>query len=86
MSSPGHRISEKQVELRKDSNRVEIIQYCCGSQNVAPEGAWVAQLVKGLPSAWVMIPRSWDGALHWVPCSAGSLFLPLPPAHALSNK
>ena len=41
-------------------------------------GAWVAQLVKHLPSAQVMIPESWDQALHWVPCSARSLLLSLP--------
>ena len=52
-------------------------------------GAWVAQLVKCLPSAQVMIPGSWDQA----PCPdlslAGSLLfsVPLPaapPACALS--
>ena len=42
------------------------------------KGAWVAQLVKRLPSAQVMIPGSWDRAPHGVPCSAGSLLLPLP--------
>lgn len=44
-------------------------------------GAWVAQLVKNLPLAQVMIPGvlgSWDQAPHWAPCSAGSLHLPLP--------
>jgi len=40
-------------------------------------GAWVAQLVKRLPSAQVTIPESWDGFLHWDPCSAGSPLLPL---------
>jgi len=40
-------------------------------------GAWVAQSVKHLPLAQVMIPGSWDGVLaHW---GAGfSLCLPLP--------
>ena len=41
-------------------------------------GAWVAQLVKHLPWAQVIVPESWDPALHWAPCSAGSLLLPLP--------
>ena len=41
-------------------------------------GAWVAQLVKCLPSAQVMIPGFWDQALHRAPCLAGSLLLPLP--------
>ena len=41
------------------------------------ESAWVAQLVKHLPSAQVMIPRSWNQALGRAPCSVGSLLLPL---------
>ena len=42
-------------------------------------GTWVAQLVKHLPSAQVMISReSWDRAPCWALCSAGSLLLPLP--------
>ena len=48
----------------------------------------MAQLVKHLPSAQIMIPGSWVQALNQAPCSAGSLLLPLfsvpPPAHALS--
>ena len=54
------------------------------------QGAWVAQWVKCLPSAQVMIPRSWDWAPHRALCLVGSLLLPLPlpTAHArsLSNK
>ena len=42
------------------------------------KGTWVAQLVKLLPSAEVMISGSWDQAPGWAPCSAGSLCLPLP--------
>ena len=47
---------------------------------------WVAQSVKHLPSAQVMISGSWDGALGQAPCSVGSLLLPppLPPACELS--
>ena len=41
-------------------------------------GTWVAQSVKRLPTTQIMIPGSWDRALHWAPCSAGSLLLPLP--------
>ena len=42
--------------------------------NVNP-GAWVAQLVKGLPSAQVTIPGSWCGALRRVLCSVRSLLM-----------
>ena len=38
----------------------------------------MAQSVKHLPSAQVMIPGSWDQAPHWASYSAGSLLLPLP--------
>ena len=38
---------------------------------------WLIQLVKHLLLALVMIPGSWDQALHWAPFSAGSLSLPL---------
>ena len=49
-------------------------------------GTWVAQLVRHLPSAWVMIPESWDQTPHQAPCSVGSLPLPilLLPPHTLS--
>ena len=40
-------------------------------------GAWVAQWVKPLPLAQVMISGSWDQAPHWTLCSAGILLLPL---------
>ena len=32
----------------------------------------------GWTSAWVVIPGSWDQALFWAHCSAGSLLLSLP--------
>ena len=38
----------------------------------------MAQSVKHLPLARVMILGSWDRAPHWGPCSVGSLLLPLP--------
>ena len=38
----------------------------------------MAQSVKFLPSAQVMIPGSWDQALSWAPCSVESRILPLP--------
>ena len=42
-------------------------------------GAWVAQSIKHLPSAQVMISGSWDRALHWAPCSAESASPSAPP-------
>ena len=41
-------------------------------------GTWEALLVKHLLSAQVMIPESWDRALHQAPCSLGTLLLSLP--------
>ena len=40
-------------------------------------GCLVAQSVAHLPSAQVLIPGSWDGALCLAPCSAGNLLLSL---------
>ena len=40
-------------------------------------GAWVAQFVKHLPSAQVMIPGSGDQVPHQALCSMASLLLPL---------
>jgi len=40
--------------------------------------AWVAQMVKRLPSVQVMIPGSWVPAPRRAPCSVGSLLVPLP--------
>ena len=37
----------------------------------------MAQLVKHLPEAQVIIPGSWDPAPPQAPCSTGSLLLPL---------
>ena len=42
-------------------------------------GTWVAQAVKHLPSAWVIILESSDGALHWPPCSVESASPSAPP-------
>ena len=47
-------------------------------QKLLRRGLRVAQFVKHLPLAQVMIPGSWDGALRQGPGSLGSLLLPLP--------
>ena len=50
-------------------------------------GAWVAQSVKHLPSAQVMILGSLDRAPYLAASSVGSLLLPLTllPTHALAH-
>ena len=45
--------------------------------NKSSRGTWVAQWVKPLPSAQVMISGSWGQAPHRALCSAGSLLPPL---------
>ena len=40
-------------------------------------GTWVAQPIKHLPLAQVMILGSWDRAPCWAPCSTRNLLLPL---------
>ena len=58
-------------------------------QELHAQGTWVAQLVKRLASAQVMIPAPWDQAPYWAPSSVGSLLLSLTllllPAHAVSQ-
>ena len=49
------------------------------NKNFLLVGTWMAQSVKHLPSAWVMIPESQDWAPHWGPWSRGNLLLPPPP-------
>ena len=61
------------------------------SSKVREWGARVAQSVKSLPLAQVMISGSWDGALLWAVCTMGSLLLLLPlhdlsGSHSLSGK
>ena len=56
---------------------------------MAKVGRLLAQSVKRLPLAQVMILQSWDQALCQAPCSVESLLLPLPaalPAYAVSVK
>ena len=47
-------------------------------QKRMPQGRLGGSVVKRLPSAQGLIPRSWNQAPHRAPCSAGSLLLPLP--------
>jgi len=56
------------------------------SLNFKVGGAWVAQMVKHLPLAQVMIPGSWDGAPAWGSLLGGEPASPstVPPACALS--
>jgi len=57
------------------------------AKELSPGGRLVAQSVKCLPSAQVMVPGSRDQAPHWAPRSLGNPLLPLsapPPACALS--
>ena len=44
---------------------------------------WVAQWVKCMPLAQVMIPGVWDPARHRAPCSAGESASPTPSAPPL---
>lgn len=48
--------------------------------------AWVAQLVKLVLLAQVVIPGSWDRVSRRAPCSLRTLLLPLPPSLSLMNK
>ena len=61
------------------------------AKKILNRGSWVAQLVKHLLPAQIMISGSWDWAPHWALCSVESLLLPLPlpatsPACARSDK
>ena len=60
----------------KDPKTTGLINRCL------TRSAWVALWVGHLPLAQVIIPGTWDQALHGAPCSSGSLLLPLPwPLH-----
>ena len=52
-------------------------QFCCEAKLFKNQfqGCLGGSVSKHLPSAQVMIPRSWDGASHWAPCSVESLLL-----------
>ena len=64
----------------KKSSMIEIGRVKC-----KPRGAWVAQSVKHLPSAQVMILESWDRASYLLSGESASLFpSALHATHALS--
>ena len=53
------------------SEIIDFLNPICGEiqkQQDGFRGAWVAQSVKCLPSAQVMIPGSWDRAPYRAPC------------------
>ncbi|XP_034513918.1 bone marrow stromal antigen 2 isoform X1 [Ailuropoda melanoleuca] len=77
-------IEKLKQELQDALEKVERLRSWCPSFSVnrPPRDAWLAQSVKRLPSAQVMVSRSWNGVPHQAPCSAGSLLLPLPPPAA----
>ena len=61
--------------------RVQNHVHCCvnyETEKFEARGPWVAQLMKHLLSAQVMIRGSWDRVPHRAPCSVGNLPLSLP--------
>ena len=65
----------------KQSNRLPALLQNLKKQTNKPNtgrGAWVAQSVKHLPLAQVVVTESWDQDPSQAPCSVGSLLLPLP--------
>ena len=75
-----HRQTERQAEAEGEAGSPPSKEPDVGldPKTLGSWDTWVAQLVKRLPSAQVMIPASWDRVPHRAPCSAGSLLLPLP--------
>jgi len=59
------------AKIKKSDNNKDV-------EKSDPQGTWVAQSVKHLPSAQVMISGSQDRVPHQAPSSVGSLLLPLP--------
>ena len=64
--------------INTDISKMSELEFRMVIIKILARDAWVAQLVKQLPLAQVMIPASWDRVPHRAPCSAGSLLLPLP--------
>ena len=78
------------LEMQQTLGRISHFKQstCCINKYLL-RGAWVAQWVKCLPLAQIMISGSLDRAPRWTPCSAGNLLLSLPLPlllHSLSNK
>ena len=72
-------VNNQQSPPQKLTKRVFLITNSTKLSNMSLIwGTWVAQLVKPLPLAQVMISESWDPVPCWAPCSAGGLLLPLP--------
>ena len=65
--------------------KIKLVNIIKQSFKVSSRGTWVAQWVKPLPSAQVMISGSWDRAPHRALCSAGSLLPPLSLPASLPN-
>ena len=63
--------------MKLNSLTYSSIKYNKIVKNKVNRGAWVAQWVKPLPSAQVMVSGSWDRAPHQALCSAGSLLASL---------
>ena len=66
-------IRERQLSYRRSPTQFSLKFVILLVINTWSMGAWVAQWVKPLPSAQVMISGSWDQGPHRALCSAGSL-------------
>ena len=78
-------ISSPTISWNKSLNKVQrLLQKSTNTSNtdrkIVFRGTWVAQSVKHLSSAQVMISGSWDWVLHQAPCSAKSFSLSLCPS------
>ena len=64
--------------MKGNPGDISALKFSKDNKDEEGRGAWVAQSVKHLPSAQLIITGSWDRAHHRAPCSVGSLLLPLP--------